>query len=330
MNNRMQKSKIPILPLALLSAALALSGCGKEDHKKAATQVVAKVNGDEISVHQINFVLSRSQGITPENAEQAKQDVLSKLIDQQLAVQQAEATKLDRDPSVMQTIEATRRDILARAYLEKVAAAQPKPTEDEARKYYAEHPELFAQRRVYNLQEILVPTASVGDVQQLVAQNKSMQDIVGTLKARNVKFGANAGIRPAEQLPLNVLARLHTVKDGQTVIIEAPQGAMVVRIAGSQAQPVSESDALPRIQQFFANQRNSEAVANELKAMRARAKIEQTGDIVITPAGAAPAPAAAKTEPAPVAPAAAAAPAAAPASSAINESSVAKGVAGLK
>jgi EpsD family peptidyl-prolyl cis-trans isomerase len=316
----MKHIRLVVLAPALVPLAFTLPGCGKEEHKKAATQVVAKVNGDEISVHQINFVLSRAQGINAENAEQAKQDILNKLIDQQLAVQQAEATKLDRDPGVMQTIEATRRDVLARAYLEKIAAAQPKPTEDEARKYYAEHPELFAQRRIYNLQEILVPAANVGEVQQLVAQNRSMQDIAATLKARDVKFAANAGVRSAEQLPLNVIARLHTVKDGQTVIIEAPQGAMVVRVVASQSQPVPEGEALPRIQQFFANQRNVEAVTNELKALRTRAKIEQTGEIAIAPVAAAPAAAAPK--------AAAPAPAAAPA--AINESSVAKGVAGLK
>jgi EpsD family peptidyl-prolyl cis-trans isomerase len=311
MNNLMQTSKVSILLLALLSVALVLPGCGKEERKKAATQVVAKVNGDEISVHQINFVLSRAQGITAENAEQAKKDVLDKLIDQQLAVQQAEATKLDRDPAVMQSIDAARRELLARAYLEKIAAAQPKPTVDEARKYYAEHPELFAQRRVYNLQEILVPAANVADVQKLVAQDKSMQDIAAALKARDVKFAANAGVRAAEQVPMNVLSRLHTAKDGQTLVIEAPQGAMVVRVVASQSQPVPENDALPRIQQFFANQRNAEAVANELKAMRAKAKIEQTGDIAIAPTAAAPAAA-------PAAPATA------------NESSVAKGVAGLK
>lgn len=307
----MNKQTIFLAPLLLVASLSVLQGCGKEERQKAASQVVAKVNGDEISVHQINYVLTRSQGINPDNAEQAKKDILDKLIDQQLAIQQAEASKLDRDPGVVQNIEAARRDILARAYLEKVAAAQAKPTVDEARKYYGEHPELFSQRRVYNLQEIMAPNAPVADVRQIVSQSKSMQEVAAALKARDIKFAANAGIRPAEQLPMNILSQLHGTKDGQTIVVELPQGAMVLHVLASQSQPVAEAEALPRIQQFMANQRNGEAVASELKNLRNQAKIEQVGEITISQ----------NAKPA-------AAPA--PAAGAMDDKNVAKGVAGLK
>lgn len=315
----MKQINISLLVLAILTATGTLQGCGKEERKKAASQVIAKVNGDEISVHQVNFLLSKAQGINADNAEQAKREILDKLIDQQLAIQQAEAAKLDRNPAVMQSIEAARRDILARAYLEQVATAQPKVTPEDAKKYYAEHPELFAQRRVYNLQEILVPASAIADVKQLVAQNKTMQEIATTLKERNVKFAANAGVRPADQLPMVVATQLHGVKDGQTVVVDGPQGAMVVRIVNSQAQPIAEADALPRIQQFLGNQRNSEAVVRDLKNLRAKAAIEQTTELAAS--------AAAAPQPAAVAPAP---PPATGNTDSIDAKSVAKGVAGLK
>lgn len=314
----MKQIRISILALAIVTATGTLQGCGKEERKKAASQVIAKVNNDEISVHQVNFVLSKAQGVTAENADQARREILDKLIDQQLAIQQAEAAKLDRSPAVVQSIDAARRDILARAYLEQIAAAQPKVTPDEAKKYYGEHPELFAQRRVYNLQEILAPASANADVQQLVAQNKPMQDIADILKERNVKFAVNAGVRPADQLPMFVAAKLQGVKDGQTAVMDSPQGVMIVHIVNSQTQPIAEADAIPRIQQFLGNQRNSEAVAKELKNLRAKAAIEQTGDVAIG----------SQTAPAP-APVAAPAPAAADAAT-IDANSVAKGVAGLK
>lgn len=305
----------------LLAVGAALGGCGKDDKKAPATQVAAKVNGAEISVHQINDVLAKAQGVTQENAGQAKREILDKLIDQQLAIEQAEAAKLDRNPNVMRTIEAARRDILARAHLDQVATAQAKATPDEARKYYAEHPELFSARRVYSLQELLVAPDALPTVQKLAAQNKSIQEIGSALEAAKIRFAANAGVRAAEQLPLAAAAKLHGVKDGQTAVIDGPQGVMVVHVIASQTQPVSQDKALPSIEMFLNNQRRAEAVTADMKSLRDKARIERLGEFApgaadtAKPAAAAAAPQAAKPDGAPAG---------------IKADSIAKGVAGLK
>lgn len=50
---------------SLVLSTLVLTACGERPpEKKAATQVVAKVNGGEISVHQINFVLQRTPNVS--------------------------------------------------------------------------------------------------------------------------------------------------------------------------------------------------------------------------------------------------------------------------
>jgi len=138
---------------AAVLVAVALAACGDKSGPKPATQVAAKVGSEEISVHQINFVLSRSNtaNTAPENAQRLRQEVLERLIDQQLAVGQAVQNKLDRTPEVVSQLEAARREVLARAYVQQVAGDLPKPTVDEAKKYYADNPALFSERRVFNL-----------------------------------------------------------------------------------------------------------------------------------------------------------------------------------
>ena len=143
------------LPVAALAAAVLLVGCG-EKKEKGASQTAVKVNKDEITVHQINFVMQQQRNLRPEQADAASKQILERLIDQELAVQKADDHKLDRDPRVLQQMEAARREILARAYLEKVGEAAAKPTPEEIKQYYEEKPALFKDRRIYSIQEIAI------------------------------------------------------------------------------------------------------------------------------------------------------------------------------
>ncbi|MDE2416594.1 MAG: EpsD family peptidyl-prolyl cis-trans isomerase [Burkholderiales bacterium] len=262
----------------LCAVALLTTACGKKE--KTATQVVAAVDGEEISVHQINAVLAKARGITPENLPQAKADILGGLVDQQLAINLAMSKKLDRTPEVVAAIEAARREILARAALEQIASAQPKPTDDEAKAYYAEHPALFGERRIYNLQEIAIGknVEGIDLIRAHASSVKSMEEMVAWLKERKVEFAVNGGTRPAEQLPLEVLPKLHAFKDGQIGLVESKEGYLVVKVVASRAQPVTEVQALPTIKVFLSNQRGAEAVKLAKVDMKTKAKIEYFGE----------------------------------------------------
>ena len=305
----------PRLALALVATAVLLSACG-EKKDAAASQTAAKVNKDEVTVHQINFVLQQQRNLRPEQAEAASKQVLERLIDQQLALQKAEETKVDRDPRVMQQLEAARREVIARAYLEKVGEAAPKPTPEEIKKYYDEKPALFSQRRIYQIQEIGIeaPADRLPELREKLGAAKNINEFVEYLKASGLKFSGNQAVRAAEQLPLNSLDALSKMQDGQAMVVPTPAGAQVVVLAGSRMQPVTEEQARPAIEQFLVNERRRKLVEDDLKAMRAAAKIEYVGKFA---------------EGAPAAGGAAAPAAPAPASGALSSTDITKGL-GLK
>jgi EpsD family peptidyl-prolyl cis-trans isomerase len=301
--------------LALVATAVLLSACG-EKKDAAASQTAAKVNKDEVTVHQINFVLQQQRNLRPEQAEAASKQVLERLIDQQLALQKAEETKVDRDPRVMQQLEAARREVIARAYLEKVGEAAPKPTPEEIKKYYDEKPALFSQRRIYQIQEIGIeaPADRLPELREKLGAAKNINEFVEYLKASGLKFSGNQAVRAAEQLPLSSLEALAKMQDGQAMVVPTPTGAQVVVLAGSRMQPVTEEQARPAIEQFLVNERRRKLVEDDLKAMRAAAKIEYVGKFAegVPAAGGAAAPAAP-----------------APASGALSSTDITKGL-GLK
>ena len=272
--------KSPIALSVALAAAALLSGCGDKAAKdKPATQTAAKVNKEEITVHQINAVLQQQRGLKPEQADEAGRRVLERLIDQELAVQKAAEMKVDREPRVVQAVEAARRDIIARAYLEKIGEGASKPTPVEIKKYYDDNPALFKERKVYQIQELVIQTTpdQIDGLRKRLQDAKTVNDFVEYLRTANIKFTANQAVRGAEQLPIAALPVLSKMKDGQAMLSPTPTGATVVVVASSQAQPVEEARANGPIEQFLLNDRKRKVVADDLKALRSGAAIAYAG-----------------------------------------------------
>jgi EpsD family peptidyl-prolyl cis-trans isomerase len=303
-------------------AAVMVSACGGGKDKPAG-QAVARVNQDEITVHQINHLLGQQRGIKPDQVDAASRRILERLIDQELALQKAQEQKLDRDARVVAQLEAARREILARAYLDRVGDAASKPSAEDIRKYYTEHPALFAQRRIFQLQEINIEAKAeqLPQLRQALESAKNPAEFVNYLRDQSFKFSGSQAVRGAEQIPLNALPRLAALKDGQALFNEVPTGANVVVLVGSRAQPVDEAAARPVIEQFLVNDARRRLVADDMKAMRAAAKIEYLGKFASGPK-----PAVASGTDAEEAASAAVAPAA---SAALDAGSISKGL-GLK
>ena len=265
---------------AALPLCLVLAGCGGDNEKKVASQVAVKVNSEEITVHQVNAVLARARDITSEDPAQAKREVVERLIGQELARQQAMVKKLDRSPDVVQAMEAARAEILARAYLQQVGAAQASPTPEAVKRYYAEHPELFAARRLYAMEEVSFPPRAdlAGELRARVAGASSLQDIVDWLNSQQVRITASRGTRAAEQIPLDMLPVLKQMNDGEMRVLERGGRSHVVRLVASKLAPMDEETARPRIEKFLANQRAGELMAEEMKRLRSQARIEYVGE----------------------------------------------------
>lgn len=329
---RQRSIRMMALMPVVIASALVISGCGdKSKHEGKASQAAARVNGEEITVHQINQLLERQQGLKPEQAEAASRQALEGLIDQQLAVGKAEEQKLDRDPQIVALLDSTRRSILARAYIEKASAAGAgTPTSEDIRKYFDAKPALFAQRKVYALQEFTVPMPaeeSKGLIEKLKT-TKNAQEFADILKASGVKFTANQSTQAAESLPLGIIEPLSKVGDGEALYITAKDGFKALLIVASKSQPVTFDQAKPAIEQYLTVERRREFAQKELKALRTAAKVEYIGKFAEKPASGA---AAASSSEA-AAPAAAAAPSTgeSTATTNIDAGAMTKGLSGLK
>ena len=261
--------------------AVVLAACGRKEDAKVTTQVAARVNSTEITVHQINRGLARSPGLTAENASQAKRDILDGLINQELAKRQAILKGLDRSPDIVLDIEAARSEILARAYRESLVDYLPKPAPYEVETYYRKHPELFAERRVFSLEELnfVANNDIAASVREQLPRSRSLKEVAEWLQSRGVAFAANRSMLPAEEIPLEILPKVQLMKQGEMQLF-ATGGARfrLIRVVAFQAAPVDEASAAPRIRQFLFNRNAAEVIAKQTTELRTSAKIEYLGE----------------------------------------------------
>jgi hypothetical protein len=226
------------LVLALLVSG-ALCGCERAAADRSG-QLVATVNG-------VAITLERGAGAS------GVPQALEKLIDRELLAQRALAAGLERDPRVAESVDAARRQLLAQAYLERLARVARKPTREEVRAFYAENPELFAQRRIYHTRALAVPAGA--------ELTDALRAEVGRVPVRT---------QAAEDVPLAWLPKLARMQPGETQVL----GNSAVQLVQVEAAALSEAEAAPRIEEFLAGRARLEIAAAEIRRLREGARIE--------------------------------------------------------
>lgn len=262
--------------LAVLSMG-ALMACSKSGGGASASQVVAKVNDQEISIHQVQAMVEAQPKLVQQLGEQTSERVLDSLIEQELAAQAAKQVGLDQTPAVVQTLVLSQREVLARAYQDQLASKAPMPNDRDVEQYYQSHPELFEKRRLYRLQEVAIsaPAAELAELKVQVQSAKSVDAVNALLQKSGLSQSARQSDQWAESVPMNLLKQLAGKQAGESVWVDRPDGsgAVVVSIVSTEAGPVALAQARSAIREAVWALRRKQAVQEGMKVLREQAKI---------------------------------------------------------
>lgn len=276
--------------LAVVGALIGgLTACGSGQDETAdkakAGQAVATVNGGDVTVHQLNYLLAR----LPAAAKAAdpavlKRQVADQLVNRALLLERARAQKLDRDPAVMLALEEGRQQLLAQAYLERAMAQVVAPTDDEIRKYYDERPLKYAKRKLFLMRQ--VATDNTVPREELEAYGKgdvTADDLVKWLQERGAKVQVAARSMAAEQVPDQVLERLQTMERGQAIMIGSATDAVVSFLVDVRDAPLTLDQAKEPIGQLLLAERRQALAEQEIKHLREAAQITWLGEFADQP-----------------------------------------------
>lgn len=263
--------------LSLLMVLLA--ACGRDKAPAADGQVVALVNEDEISIHQVQAVLQRQPALSGQLGQAAGEKVLQGLIEQELAAQAARAQKLDNSPKVLQAMALAKREILAREYQDRLADKAVPPNTGDIDRYYDDHPELFKERRQYTIQEMAVKVspADAPAWRDRIKATSSLAEVNELVRASGLPATSRDMVEWAENLPLGLLKQFSTLEPGHSLVLERPEGLVIGTLVRTEPGPVNRRDAAQAIQSVLTNQGRREAVAKGMESLRQAAKIQLLG-----------------------------------------------------
>jgi EpsD family peptidyl-prolyl cis-trans isomerase len=306
---------------ALILVAATLGACGeKAKEAKKPGQALASVNGEEVTVLQLNEELQRA-GVASAQQDAASKQLLQVLIDRQLLQEAAAKENLDRDPKVMQAIDRARALIIAQAYLQKRIGNPARPTAAEVEEYFNKHPEFFSNRKQFSMNELVVSSNDLTPELRAAADSaKSLEEVAVWLDAHKLRYGRNQVTRSTADVPPALASKLLGMPKGQLFVVKEGPRAMFISVAEVKDAPVSLQVAQAQIEQFLMKKKNQEVASAELQRLRAGAKIDYLNKGMMPDPKAAPTlPAATAGEPVP-----------AENAGATDKAALDRGVAGLK
>lgn len=267
--------KIRHAPLIAATAlTVALSAC---EQPVSSPRVAATVGGEPISEVELNRAVSRLGPLSAAESAQARGKVLEALIDQNVVSNAAKSAGLDKDPEVALALQQAQRQVLVEAYMERLFKSVAKPADSEISDYYARHPELFSERRVYRIQEMelqMAPTR-LPEVEARLRLSPNPADFAAWLRTQGIDGKAGVVVKPAEQIPSAILAQLKNMKDGQvTALATGPGQISVLQLQGSQTQPVTLDQAREAIEQVVLSEKRKSLMEAEIRKLRSSGSIE--------------------------------------------------------
>jgi EpsD family peptidyl-prolyl cis-trans isomerase len=261
--------------------ALAMTACSSHngDADAGASQVVATVNGTELTAAQFDTRVKQLPAAADARSPAIQQQVLRSFIDETLLAQTATKEGYDKRPAIARELDYARNTILARAYLDqKVPAASVSQTELQA--FYASHPYLYAQRRAYRLTDLSLPTnlpSAAPVVAAMQQKGATLETVLAAAQANGVQLRPQVGQTLSDVMPEPLARGLAPRSVGDTVSYNLLGQAHFTRVDAAVDAPMSFVQAQGSLEDRLKEEKRGAAISKKIDELRKVAKIDLGG-----------------------------------------------------
>lgn len=290
------KAKTLIITTAIVMS-MSVGGCSqikKLVGGKPSGQVVATVNGEEITASELRAEMRGFSATDPKVMKAAQQAALQQIIVRNLLAQKAKADKLDKTADYAMELRRGEQGLLAQTYQRKLAATAPLVTRDQAAAYVSAHPQNFANRSIIVVDQVIVGPNKIAP--DRFKPLKTLEEVKALFNAEGVSYQENATTIDSLSANPQMVDQISKLPAGEVFVVPQRNALIFNRVSQVRSAPFQGPMAESYAMNLLRNQKAQETVRQQTLAMYKAAEPSVVYNAAYKPAPAAkPAAAAAAT-----------------------------------
>src|SRR5579859_542334 len=256
--------------LVAAAACVALAGChfpGLDGGHKAPTgQVVATVDGREVTLRELNAEMGSATFPDPKARKVAEQQALRNIVARIVLANTARQQGLDKTPDFALQKQRAIDTVLAQQLQQKLIAAVPQPSKEEAQNYIAAHPDTFLERKVFVVDQIRMPRVPV-EVLKALEPLKTMEEIEVVLNKDNIPHQRADATLDAVGADPRLVDFILKLPANEVFVLPANDGLLVNRVKETKVIPFTGDAATQFATKWLTRQRTQESVSRSFNQL---------------------------------------------------------------
>ncbi len=266
----MRKDVSRAIALAVLCVGLSACGGSKES---PSGQVVARINGQEITLSELNSeLLANNLGKKAEDPA-VRQQMIERLIARKLLVEAARDEGLDKSSEYILARQRTEENELAGLAQRQMMSKIKPPTRQEAEKFIADNPALFNNRKLMILEQIrFLQPANKNDV-KFLEQAKSLDEVADLLKQAAIRFERAPTVFDTTSVSRELADRIDNLPPGEVFVISNGQMVLANVIREKQPAAIPQEARIQYASQLIQQQKIGKAIERQVAELKKKAEI---------------------------------------------------------
>jgi EpsD family peptidyl-prolyl cis-trans isomerase len=261
----------------IFGAAILLAACGSKNSSLPQGQVVATVDGKDITALELNNEMGRFGNATAGN-DLRQQEALQRLIVRRLLVAEAERLGVDKTPQTAIKTTQAQQAALVEALAANFSKDVPQASAEEAEDYVRANPASFAQRKLFFVERLVAGTAPA-DLEAQLGPLHTLDAAETLLKSKQIPYRHVGAVIDTATIDPHQAAQISTVGSDDIFFNRIGKSVQISAIIATRTVPLEGSDATTVARNALNEQRTAAQVQERLAQIIKQAK----GRVLINP-----------------------------------------------